>query len=134
MDYLTFVWSFLLALCAVICLLPNRPGLRLGWSSLGGTMLCAAALRSWEFLWCGQAIPSSLTATPLFLVAAAGALALVAARQFSGGMIPSMLALAPPAAGFTLWFFASQSSAMDLERWSIWLPCAMQWPQWVATP
>ncbi len=122
MDYLTFVWSFLLALCAVICLIPGRQALPFGWAALGGTMLCAAFLRSWQFVWCGQAVPAQLDVVPLILITAAGILALFAARQFSGYLIPRSVAMVPPAAALALWLFTGRSSSLEPERWLIWTP------------
>ena len=122
MDYLTFVWSFLLALCALVCLIPNRHQSMRGWKWLGGALICAAALRSWQLIWCGQPEPAALAHVPLLLLVLASVLALLAAAAFSGGAIPRLLAGAPVVIGAYLWLAPPASGTMASAHWSVWMP------------
>ncbi len=122
MDYLTFVWSFLLALCAIVCLIPNRhPGGR-EWKWLGGALICAAALRSWQLIWCGQPEPAALALAPFLLVVLTSALAILAAAAFSSGAIPRLLAGAPVVIGAYLWLAPPASGVMASAHWTVWMP------------
>ena len=94
MDYLTFVWAFLLSLSAVVCLIPNRRTTRRGWSALGGSLLFAALLRGWQFLWCGEAVPAQWDWVPALLLTTACFCAFEAARGFSEKRVsPAWLAV-----------------------------------------
>jgi PAS domain S-box-containing protein len=122
MDYLTFVWSFLLALCALVCLIPNRHAAGSGWRWLGGAMICAALLRAWQLVWCGQPEPSALAHAPVFLIVLAAVLAVLAAAAFSRGTLPRVLAAVPLAIGGYLWIAPPASGPMSLAHWAIWMP------------
>lgn len=122
MDYLTFVWSFLLSLSAVVCLLPNRRTTRRGWAALGTALLCAAALRSWQFLWCGEDAPAQWEWVPAFLLTSASFCAVAAARKFSGRRISAAWFVVPAGVAAACWAGAGPAFFVVRAQWVLWAP------------
>ena len=122
MDYLTFVWAFLLSLSAVVCLIPNRRTTRRGWTALGGALLCAALLRSWQFLWCGETVPPHWNWVPAFLLTGASFFAIEAARGFSEKRVsPAWLAV-PAGIVVACWAVGGPSFFVGCAQWALWAP------------
>ena len=122
MDYLTFVWSFLLALSALVCLIPNRRTTRRGWAALGVSLLCAALLRSWQFLWCGAVVPSHMEWIPPLLLTLAGFFAVVAARGFLEKRIPAAWLFAPVGIAAVCWVSGGPAFFVERAQWVLWAP------------
>ena len=122
MDYLTFVWAFLLSLSAVVCLIPNRRTTRRGWNALGGCLLFAALLRSWQFLWCGETVPSQWDWVPALLLTIAFFCAFEAARGFSGKRISPAWFAVPAAITAACWAVGSPTFFVERAQWVLWAP------------
>ena len=125
MDYLTFVWAFLLSLSAVVCLIPNRRTTRRGWSALGGSLLFAALLRGWQFLWCGEAVPAQWDWVPALLLTTACFCAFEAARGFSEKRVsPAWLAV-PAGITAACWAVGGPTFFVERAQWVLWAPAMM---------
>jgi len=122
MDYLTFVWSFLLSLSAVVCLIPNRRTTRKGWPALGAALLCAAILRSWQFIWCGEPVPSHWGWVPAFLLTSASFCAIQAARGFSEKRFSGAWFVVPAGIAATCWAVAGPAFFVERAQWVLWAP------------
>lgn len=122
MDYLTFVWSFLLSLTALVCLLPNRRTTRRGWTALGAGLLCAALLRSWEFFWCGATIPSHLEWIPPLLLTLAAVSAVGAARGFLRKRISVAWLALPVVMAAACWAVGGPGFFVERSQWVLWAP------------
>lgn len=122
MDYLTFVWSFLLALSALVCLIPNRRTTRQGWTALGASLLCVALLRIWQFLWCGAVVPSQMEWIPPLLLTLAGFFAVVAARGFLGRKISVAWLVAPLGIAAVCWVSGGPTFFVEPAQWVLWAP------------
>ena len=96
MDYLLFVWTFLLLLTAVVCASPFHGGGReaRNWRWLGALFFTAALLRAWTLL-LGEAMPPPLwVRVPNGLVLVCSIVALITAWRFSARRLsPAWLAL-----------------------------------------
>ncbi len=122
MDYLTFVWSFLLALSALVCLIPNRRTTRRGWTALGASLLCAALLRSWQFLWCGAVVPSHMEWIPPLLLTLAGFFAVVTARGFMEKRLSAAWLVAPAGIAAFCWVSGGPAFFVERAQWVLWAP------------
>ncbi|MEI6491944.1 MAG: PAS domain S-box protein [Verrucomicrobiota bacterium] len=122
MDYLTFVWSFLLSLSAIVCLIPNRRTTRRGWTALGAALLFAALLRSWQFLWCGEPVPSHWDWVPASLLILACFSAIEAARGFSERKIPVAWLIVPACITAACWAVGGAAFFVERAQWVLWAP------------
>ncbi|MBE2205170.1 MAG: PAS domain S-box protein [Chthoniobacterales bacterium] len=122
MDYLTFVWSFLLGLSGLVCLIPNRRTTRKGWSALGACLIFSALLRSWQFLWCGAAVPAKVEWIPPLLLTLASFFAVVAARGFLTKMIPRAWLVVPVGIAVGCLVDGRMDSFIERAQWILWAP------------
>ena len=122
MDYLTFVWAFLLSLSAVVCLIPNRRTTRRGWNALGGSLLFAALLRSWQFLWCGQTVPAQWDWVPALLLTVACFCAFEAARGFSEKWISPAWHAVLAVIAAACWAVGGPTFFVERAQWVLWAP------------
>jgi len=125
MDYLTFVWVFLLSLSAVVCLIPNRRITRRGWNALGGSLLFAAFLRGWQFLWCGETVPAQWDWVPAVLLTVAFFCAFEAARGFSEKRISPAWLLVPAGITAACWVVGGTTFFVGRAQWVLWAPAML---------
>jgi PAS domain-containing protein len=123
MDYLLFVWTFLLLSTAVVCSFPFHGGGReaRNWRWLGALFVTAALSSAWTLL-LGDAMPPSLWARmPNALVFVCSIIALIAAWRFSARRLsPAWLAL-PIGVGALICILHPGPESPWL-RWLIWTP------------
>ena len=123
MDYLLFVWTFLLLLTAVVCALPFHGGGReaRNWRWLGALFFTAALLRAWTLLFSELALSPLWARMPNVLVLVCSSIALIAAWRFSARRLPQAWLALPIGAGVLLCVLHSDPESPWL-RWLIWAP------------
>ncbi len=124
MDYLTFIWSFLLTLAGALCLASGRKSTPLGqaWYLLGGFFLSAASLRIWPLLWCGSAVPPAMEGIPYLLLAIAMVCAPMAAARLSGTKLSPFWLLLPIAAIGLIWAGQRDAGPAPWASIGLWMP------------
>ena len=123
MDYLLFVWTFLLLLTALVCAFPFHGGDReaRNWRWIGALFFSAALLRAWTFLWL-EVTPFPLWArVPDVLLLVCFSVALIAAWRFSGRRLPPAWLALPIGAGALICILNPGPESSWL-RWLIWTP------------
>lgn len=125
MDYLTFVWAFLLSLAGVVCLIPNRRTTKRGWISLGVSLMCAALLRAWQFLWCGEPVPMHLDWIPALLLAVASLSAFWAAKGFLAKRIALAWFALPAGVSVMCWAVGGPAFFVERAQWTLWAPALL---------
>lgn len=125
MDYLTFVWAFLLSLSGIVCLIPNRRTSRRGWISLGISLMCAALLRAWQFLWCGEPVPAHLDSIPALLLTVASFTAFWAAKGFLAKRIALAWFALPAGIALVCWAAGGPAFFVERAQWVLWAPALL---------
>jgi PAS domain S-box-containing protein len=123
MDYLLFVWTFLLLLTAAACFLPFGGGGReaRNWRWLGAFFFTAALLKAWTLLF-SEVTPSGLwVRMPNVLVLICSSVALIAAWRLSARRLPQAWLALPIGAGVLLCVLHPGPESPWL-RWLIWTP------------
>ena len=123
MDYLLFVWTFLLLLTAVVCALPFHGGGReaRNWRWLGALFFTAALLRAWTLLFSEVTLSPLWARMPNVLVLVCSSIALIAAWRFSARRLPQAGLALPIGAGVLLCVLHPGPESPWL-RWLIWAP------------
>ncbi len=125
MDYLTFVWSFLLCLTAFVCFIPARKDVRRGWTFLGLTFLSAGLLRSWQFFWCGDPAPMHSQWIPSALFIIASLCAWEAARRFALRKPSAAWMILPVLIAVVSWVALGPEFFVAQAQWWLWAPALL---------
>ncbi len=126
MDYLLFVWTFLLLLTATACSLPVRWVGReaRNWRWLGAFFLAAALLKGWTLIFSEVTVSPLWARMPNVLVLVSSSVALIAAWRLSARRVPQAWLALPIGAGVLLCILHPGPESQWL-RWLMWTPALL---------